>query len=142
MALKGLRKSEQADKQQDIESFISGATKRVKTLEKSQQTYRRLTFSLTEDVDQKIDNLLVECKVARANRSVIVKAAIRHLEQLSEDELQKLILNELRLLNLRKLSNLHNILIFLSLYYGYELEEKLKFGCFYPFKRAKKVKIT
>ncbi|MBO3661691.1 MULTISPECIES: hypothetical protein [Acinetobacter] len=96
MALKGLRKSEQADKQQDIESFISGATKRVKTLEKSQQTYRRLTFSLTEDVDQKIDNLLVECKVARANRSVIVKAAIRHLEQLSEDELQKLILNELR----------------------------------------------
>lgn len=96
MALKGLRKSEQADKQQDIESFISGATKRVKTLEKSQQTYRRLMFSLTEDVDQKIDNLLVECKVARANRSVIVKAAIRHLEQLSEDELQKLILNELR----------------------------------------------
>ena len=91
-----MRKSEQADKQQDIESFISGATKRVKTLEKSQQTYRRLTFSLTEDVDQKIDNLLVECKVARANRSVIVKAAIRHLEQLSEDELQKLILNELR----------------------------------------------
>jgi len=96
MTLKGLRKSEQADKQQDIESFIIGATKRVKTLEKSQQTYRRLTFSLTEDVNQKIDELLVECKVARANRSVIVKAAIHHLERLSEDELQKLILNELR----------------------------------------------
>jgi len=96
MALKGLKKSEQADKQQDIESFISGATKRVKTLEKSQQTYRRLTFSLTEDVDQKIDDLLVECKVARANRSIIVKAAIHHLEQLSKDDLQKLILNELK----------------------------------------------
>ena len=96
MALKGLRKSEQAEKQQDIESFISGATKRVKTLEKSQQKYRRITFSLTEDVDRKIDELIVECKVARANRSVIVKAAIHCLEQLSEDELQQLILNELR----------------------------------------------
>ncbi len=96
MALKGLKKSDQTDKQQDIESFINGASKRIKTLEKSQQKYRRITFSLTEDVDRKIDDLLVECKVARANRSVIVKAAIHHLEQLSEDELQKLILNELR----------------------------------------------
>ncbi len=52
MALKGLKKSDQTDKQQDIESFINGASKRIKTLEKSQQKYRRITFSLTEDVDR------------------------------------------------------------------------------------------
>ena len=76
MALKGLKKADQESKQQDIDDFISGASKRVKTLEKSQQKYRRLTFSLTEDVDKEIDDLLLNCRVARANRSIIIKAAI------------------------------------------------------------------
>ena len=44
MALKGLKKADQDTKQQDIDNFISGASKRVKTLEKSQQKYFRLTF--------------------------------------------------------------------------------------------------
>ena len=52
MALKGLKKADQDTKQQDIDNFISGASKRVKTLEKSQQKYLRLTFSLTKDVDK------------------------------------------------------------------------------------------
>lgn len=95
MALKGLKKADQDSKQQDIDDFISGASKRVKTLEKSQQKYRRLTFSLTEDVDKEIDNLLLNCRVARANRSIIVKAAIHNLKSLSEDDLQKFVLNEL-----------------------------------------------
>lgn len=67
MALKGLKKADQDTKQQDIDNFISGASKRVKTLEKSQQKYLRLTFSLTKDVDKEIDDLLVDSKVARAN---------------------------------------------------------------------------
>ncbi len=97
MALKGLKKTDQENKQQDIDAFISGASKRVKTLEKSksQQKYRRVTFSLTEDVDKEIDDLLVDCKVARANRSIIVKAAIHHLQHLPEEELKNLILKEL-----------------------------------------------
>ena len=95
MALKGLKKADQDTKQQDIDNFISGASKRVKTLEKSQQKYLRLTFSLTKDVDKEIDDLLVDSKVARANRSIIVKAAIRHLQQLPKDELKNLILKEL-----------------------------------------------
>ena len=41
MALKGLKKADQDTKQQDIDNFISGASKRVKTLEKSQQKYLR-----------------------------------------------------------------------------------------------------
>ena len=95
MALKGLKKADQDTKQQDIDNFISGASKRVKTLEKSQQKYLRLTFSLTKDVDKEIDDLLVDSKVARANRSIIVKAAINHLKQLPKDELKNLILKEL-----------------------------------------------
>lgn len=95
MALKGLKKADQDNRQQDIENFISGASKRIKTLEKSQQKYLRLTFSLTKDVDKAIDDLIVDCKVARANRSIIVKAAIHHLQQLSEEELKNLILKEL-----------------------------------------------
>ena len=51
MALKGLKKADQDNRQQDIENFISGASKRVKTLENSQQKYLRLTFSLTKDVE-------------------------------------------------------------------------------------------
>ena len=95
MALKGLKKADQDTKQQDIDNFISGASKRVKTLEKSQQKYLRLTFSLTKDVDKEIDDLLVDSKVARANRSIIVKAAIHNLQQLPKDELKNLILKEL-----------------------------------------------
>ena len=95
MALKGLKKADQESKQQDIDDFISGASKRVKTLEKSQQKYRRLTFSLTEDVDKEIDDLLLNCRVARANRSIIIKAAMHNLKNLSESELQHFVLKEL-----------------------------------------------
>ena len=95
MALKGLKKADQESKQQDIDDFISGASKRVKTLEKSQQKYRRLTFSLTEDVDKEIEELLLNCRVARANRSIIIKAAIHNLKNLSESELQHFVLKEL-----------------------------------------------
>lgn len=95
MALKGLKKSEQANIQKDIDSFISGASTRVQLLEKSQQKYCRVTFSLTENVSKEIDDLRMACRVAKANRSIIVKAAIHHLQQLSEDELEKLILQEL-----------------------------------------------
>jgi len=95
MALKGLKKIDQGNKQQDIDQFINGASKRIKTLEKPKQTYRRLTFSLTEDVDKEIDDLLLNCRVARANRSIIIKAAIHNLKNLSESELQQFVLKEL-----------------------------------------------
>lgn len=95
MALKGLKKADQDNSQQDIDNFISGASKRVKSLEKSQQKYRRLTFSLNEDVDKEIDDLLLNCRLARANRSIIIKAAIKSLKNLSEDELQRVVLKEI-----------------------------------------------
>ena len=96
MALKGLKKSEQASKEEKIEDFIQGAAKRVKKIGATQQTYKRYTFSLTEDVNHKIDALLVNCRVAKANRSIILKAAISQLEKLSAEELQRIVLDEIK----------------------------------------------
>ena len=93
MALKGLKKSEQVSNDETIENFIQGATKRVKKIEPPQQNYKRYTFSLTEDVNQQIDTLLVNCRVAKANRSIILKAAISQLQNLSAEELQKVVLD-------------------------------------------------
>ena len=93
MALKGLKKSEQVSNDETIENFIQGATKRVKKIEPSQQNYKRYTFSLTEDVNQQIDTLLVNCRVAKANRSIILKAAISQLQNLFADVFQKVVLD-------------------------------------------------
>ena len=96
MALKGLKKSEQDSNQDQIESFIQGSSKRVNEIKHTQQNYKRYTFSLTEDVNQEIDQLLVSCRVAKANRSIILKAAIHQLQKLSEDELKKAVQNEVK----------------------------------------------
>ena len=96
MALKGLKKSEQSSQQDQVNDFIKGASKRVQNLEVSQQKYKRYTFSLTEDVNKEIDQLLIDCRVAKANRSIILKAALHQLQKLSSDELQKVVLNEIK----------------------------------------------
>lgn len=98
MALKGLTKSAQESKSTDqkIEDFINGSTKRVKSLEASQQVYRRYTFSLTEEISKEIDDLIVESRVAKANRSIILKAALHQLQKLSPEELQQAVLKEVK----------------------------------------------
>lgn len=98
MALKGLTKSTQESKftDQKIEDFINGSTKRVKSLEPSQQVYRRFTFSLTEEVSQEIDDLLINSRVAKANRSIILKAALHQLQKLSKEDLQQAVLTEIK----------------------------------------------
>ncbi len=98
MALKGLTKSAQESKSTDqkIDDFINGSAKRVKSLELSQQVYRRFTFSLTEEVSQEIDDLLIDSRVAKANRSIILKAALHQLQKLSKEELQQAVLSEVK----------------------------------------------
>lgn len=96
MALKGLKKSEQNSDDFQIEEFIQGATKRIKKIEPSQHKYRRFTFSLSEDVNEEIDQLVIDCRVARANRSIILKAAIHQLQLLSPQDLQQAVLNEIK----------------------------------------------
>lgn len=98
MGLRGLTKSAQDSKSTDqkIEDFISGSTKRVKSLEPAKQVYRRFTFSLTEEVSQEIDDLLIDSRVAKANRSIILKAALHQLQKLSKEDLQQAVLKEIK----------------------------------------------
>lgn len=74
-----------------VDSFIGGAN--THSLQKeSKAKYIRQTFSLTQDVSDQIDELLVKSKVARANRSMIVKTAIQQLSFLSEEQLNLAVL--------------------------------------------------
>lgn len=96
MALKGLKKEDQTPKNEKaVNDFISGATKGVQLLTPSNAKFQRYTFSLTEDVSEQINDLKVRCRVAKANRSIVLKAAISQLKKLSDEELQVLILKEL-----------------------------------------------
>lgn len=95
MALGGLKKTVSGNNQVSAEEFISGAKQRVTELAPTQQKYKRLTFSLNEQTDRQIDELLVNSQLARANRSVIVKAAIQQLASLSPEELKRIVAEQL-----------------------------------------------
>lgn len=96
MALKGLKREDQTPKNEKaVNDFISGATKKVQELTPSNAKFQRYTFSLTEDVSEQINDLKVRCRIAKANRSIILKAAVSQLNNLSDEELQNLIMKEL-----------------------------------------------
>ena len=95
MALGGLKKTTLEDNQASAEEFISGAKQRVTELMPTKQKYKRLTFSLNEQTDQLIDELLVNSQLAKANRSIIVKAAIQQLASLSQEELKRIVADQI-----------------------------------------------
>ena len=96
MALKGLKREDLTSKNVKlVDDFISGASKNVQELTPSNAKFQRYTFSLTEDVSEQINDLKVRCRVAKANRSIILKAAVSQLNNLSDEELQNLIMKEL-----------------------------------------------
>lgn len=90
MGLADLKKKESIDNI-SVEGFIGGAS--THSLQKqSKAKYIRQTFSLTQEVSDQIDELLVRCKVARANRSMIIKTAVQQLSFLSEEQLNLAVL--------------------------------------------------
>lgn len=94
MSLNGLRKKQKLDDDQaKINEFINGAKQRNLRQSKRSLNYLRQTFSLTQQVSDDIDSLVVKCAVARANRSLIVKVALQQLSLLSAQELQQIVLN-------------------------------------------------
>lgn len=94
MSLNGLRKKQKLDDDQaKIDEFINGAKQRNLRQSKRSLNYLRQTFSLTQQVSDDIDSLVVKCAVARANRSLIVKVALQQLSLLSAQELQQIVLN-------------------------------------------------
>lgn len=93
MSLKGLKKPAPAETIA-VEDFIQGANSHSISISKSSKiNYIRQTFSLTQDVSDKIDELLLKAQVTRANRSMIVKAAIQQLATLSPEQLNKAVTN-------------------------------------------------
>lgn len=96
MALKGLKREDQTSKNEKlVNDFIAGASKNVQELTPSNSKFQRYTFSLTEDVSEQINDLKVRCRVAKANRSIMLKAAVSQLNTLSDEELHNLIKKEL-----------------------------------------------
>lgn len=76
------------------EDFIQGAnTHSVSVSKDSNVKYIRQTFSLTQDVSDQIDEILLKAQVTRANRSMIVKAAIQQLAGLSPEQLNQAVTN-------------------------------------------------
>lgn len=78
------------------EAFISGApvsaTPRIKRkYTKKTQTYVRTTFSLSKDVNKKIDKIALRHKNMRVTRSDVIRAGIMALQQLDKDELLTLL---------------------------------------------------
>lgn len=87
--LNGLKKKTESEVQDDlVNSFISGADKRVKELEPRERKFIRYTFSLTEEVSELIDEMIVRSSNARINRSSIVKVALRALAEKNNEELR------------------------------------------------------
>jgi len=98
--LKGLIKGDRPDQEEDAERFIVGATERLNVHNNKttrERVYKTYTFSLTEAISQKIDNLLdLIPRKQRASRSDIVKVGVTYLSSLSEEELNKLVIEVTR----------------------------------------------
>lgn len=88
--LSGLKKKTESEVQEDLaHSFIAGAEKRIKDLETRERKFIRYTFSLTEEISELIDEMIVRSSNARVNRSNIVKVALRALAEKNNDELRE-----------------------------------------------------
>ena len=90
--LAGLKKKDQLNNEDKlVESFIAGADKRVKDLEVKQKKFVRCTFSLNEEVSTLIDELVVKGQNAKASRSCIVRIALEHFAMKDNDEIKRIV---------------------------------------------------
>ena len=93
--IKRLKKGDRPGIEKKAEDFIRGASRRSENKEhhqlKKQQVYRRYTFSLTKEVSDDIDELLLVPRDFRVNRSQVVKAGIEILKSLPEAKLVKIL---------------------------------------------------
>jgi hypothetical protein len=94
--LNGLKKKvEISPEEQLAEVFISGAEKRVRALETKEKKFVRCTFSLNDEVNQLIDDLIVKSQNARVNRSSIVRIALENLASKSSEEIKDIVNQQL-----------------------------------------------
>ncbi|PHZ59816.1 hypothetical protein CRG86_007395 [Photobacterium leiognathi] len=85
-----VKKRERVTEQQKIDAFARGAEIKIVTKEttsKREKKFKRVTFSLTEHEDQLIDELSLQVRSFRCNRSQVVKAALALLAEQDEKAL-------------------------------------------------------
>ena len=70
-----------------IERFAAGADAIAAPIQESKAVFKRTTFSLTENLNKKIDELVFMPRTFRSSRSEVVKAAVLSLAELSEEEI-------------------------------------------------------
>lgn len=57
----------------------------------SQRVYKRVTFSLTDELDKEIDRLSLIPRGFRASKSDVVKAGVALMSELSDEEISRLL---------------------------------------------------
>ncbi|WP_318494322.1 hypothetical protein [Photobacterium leiognathi] len=85
-----VKKRERVTEQQKIDAFTRGAEIKIVTKEtpaKREKKFKRVTFSLTEHEDKLIDELSLQVRSFRCNRSQVVKAALALLAEQDEKAL-------------------------------------------------------
>ncbi|WP_318445188.1 hypothetical protein [Photobacterium leiognathi] len=85
-----VKKRERVTEQQKIDAFARGAEIKIVTKEttsKREKKFKRVTFSLTEHEDKLIDELSLQVRSFRCNRSQVVKAALALLAEQDEKTL-------------------------------------------------------
>ena len=74
-----------------IERFAAGAEAIAAPIQESKAVFKRTTFSLTENLNKKIDELVLMPRTFRSSRSEVVKAAVLFLADLSEEEIVEIL---------------------------------------------------
>lgn len=89
-SLKKDARSKAASKEAD--DFIAGAKvdgSKAEKPSKRERIYKRVTFSLSDDIDQEIDRLSLIPREFRASRSDVIRAAVAMLASQSDEEIAK-----------------------------------------------------
>lgn len=87
MGVGDLRKKSAATNAAD--SFISGAKVRDQNSPKPAPSWKRVTFSLSEEVDRTIEKMSYLPLDFRATKSDVIRAAVQLLSEKSDDEIKK-----------------------------------------------------
>ncbi|WP_124314736.1 hypothetical protein [Pseudomonas chlororaphis] len=89
--LKGLTEEQRPSKEEVLDSFISGAPLKSNAPGQSTAVFKRVTFSLTEQISEEIDRLSLVPRSFRATRSDVVRAGVAALSAMTEEQIVALL---------------------------------------------------
>ncbi|OKS22353.1 hypothetical protein [Pseudomonas aeruginosa] len=89
--LKGLMKGQQLSTEEAVSAFINGASLKANAPVQSAAVFKRVTFSLTEQISEEIDRLSLVPRGFRATRSDVVRAGVAALSAMTEEQVVALL---------------------------------------------------